>query len=243
MKIHLDKGVDKNNPILTKINDFIETSIDREGVDRIVIGEFVNKEQIPFTISLLLENGQLCYCKTPLERDLSNWEEVCSKLCLGYNRVIEEINTNDTYECVLNGRNIQFSRVYGTHVFDDDECKSLAEGRTIFFVADSLPQEGKEQYRYLAVGKLDQADYEGEDNDAVKLVGFRRYGFVRDMSYNGLRPYFKSGQLFSSVELSKLLMGEEIIHEFTNSKGNVSKVKLSYDHDTNKMSEPIWVND
>lgn len=242
MRIHLDKSVNPNNPILEKIVNLIETSIDKTGVDRIVIGEFVNKDPIPFTISLLLENGQLCYCKTPLEQDLSNWEEVCLKLCLGYNRVIEEINTNDTYECSFEGRNIQFSKVYGTYTFNDDECKALAEGKTIFFIADTKENEDGESYKYLAVGKLEQADYEGEDNDAVKLVGFRRYGFVRDMSYNKLRPYFKAGQLFSNAEITKLLNGEEIIHEFINSKDNLSKVKLSYNHDKNEMSEPIWVN-
>lgn len=242
MQLHLDKNYDKaykiTNEVLKEIEKYVEAHLDdTKDVEMIVIGEFRNINEIPFTISLFLTNGQLCYCKTPLEKDMSNWEDVCLKLCTGYNMVAEEINKTEAYPCVIDGRNTQFSKVYGTYTFSDEECQKLANGETIFFVADTKENENGESYKYVAVGKVEQADY--EDEEWGKLVGFRRHGFVRDMSYQGLRAYYKRGQLFKKEEIADLLDGKTIEHIYVADDGTQRKVELKYNHDTDKLEKVV----
>lgn len=236
MNIWIDeKFVRKDNPILTDIFNYVSSHIDTEGVETVVVSEFTNYKLIEFTVSLLLENGQLCYCKTPLEKDLSNWEEVVRNLCIGYSDIIEDVNRKESYNCVLDGRKIQFCKVYGTYTFSEEECKKLADGETIIFVTDTLPKEGMDQYKYVAVGKLEQADYEGDEVHGIGLVGFRRYGFVKDQKYQGLKPSW-GGHTFTPEELKKLVDGESVVIEAVSSKTNKPyTAELTFSFEENKL--------
>ena len=227
----------KNNPILESISEFITKHIDESEIRTIAIREFTQGSKIPFTISLFTDSGQLIYCKQRLNEDLSNWESVCSKLCEGYNKLLETSKLTYKFKAP-NGTVAEFSKVYGTHIFTDEECERLAKGDRIFFVTST---KDNEDYKYVAVGKLEQADFDNFDDEKLsELIGTRRYGFIRDMSYRGLRAYFKKGQLFSRDELLNLLNGNTIEHTYVDDYGNEKKVKLRYDHNVDELEK---VND
>ena len=242
------KRLEKNLDIAREIEQFLNAQLDEyaDSINYIVVGEFDEGQAIDFTICLYLKDGQLCYCKKELEDDLSNWREVAMQLCLGYTRAVSKGKEKQLEEglFVPMNRKIIFDRTYGTYRFNDDEVNLLLEGKTIFFVTDSLPKEGEEQYKYLAVGKLEQCDYSGEDDsEYVALVGFRRYGFKRDMRYK-LTPYFANHR-FTRDELYQLLTGKTIYVETTsktaidkNGNPRVVKANLSL---VNYELKPEWV--
>ncbi len=229
------KRLERYPEITNEIKNFINSQLNEfeDQINYCVVGEFEEgNSPIDFTINLYLKNGQLCYCKQPLEDDLSNWREVALQLCLGYRSAAENVREKQLEEglYVPLKRRIIFDRLYGTYRFNDDEVEKLLNGDTIVFITDTLPREDEggdsSSYKYVAVGKLEQCDYEGDDKDEnqfVVLVGFRRWGFKRDMRYNRLKPYLGNHR-FTVEEITRLIKGETLYIETTsktkvNSKG------------------------
>lgn len=236
--------------VVDEIRSFLNAQLQEyeELINYCVVGEFEEGQTIDFTICLYCKDGQLCYCKKPLEDDLSNWREVAMQLCLGYTKAVPNMREKQLETGLFKplNRTITFDRIYGTYRFNDEEVSSLLDGKTIFFVTDSLPKDGEDQYKYLAVGKLEQCDYEGEEsNEYVTLVGFRRFGFKRDMRYKALTPYFANHK-FTREEIYRLLKGETVYVETTSKNavdkdGNPKVVKANLTLENYEL-KPEWVH-
>ena len=243
------RRMEKYPELINEMRSFLNAQLQEyeENINYVVVGEFEEGANIDFTICLYLKDGQLCYCKKELEDDLSNWKEVALQLCLGYSKAVPNMREKQLEEGFFEplNRKIIFDRIYGTYRFNDEECEALLAGKTIFFVTDSLPKDGEDQYKYLAIGKLEQCDYEGEgSNEYVTLVGFRRFGFKRDMRYKQFTPYFGNHR-YTTEEIYRLLSGETIYVETTSKTkvdkdGNPKPVKANLKLENFEI-KPEWV--
>lgn len=130
-----------------------------------------------------------------------------------------------------NGKEINFSRVWGGHRFTDEEVEKLLAGETI----EIHGLKAKSGNLYGVKGKLSEQEYSGK-----KYIGFENLGFAPRKNV----PNTWSGYTFSDEEKNRLLNGETIEIEGAVSKktGNSFSCKLVFEDDGNggKNLKPIF---
>lgn len=123
------------------------------------------------TIQVLTTRCSCFRVPAVFEEDYSNYKEVLSKLITEWEKLPKLGDEKEQYEGKFNGKNIKFSRVYGTYRFSDEECKELLAGNNIQF--DMVTSTGEEM---TFIGNLQKQEYQG-----FLFYGFRKLGiFGRD---------------------------------------------------------------
>lgn len=111
-----------------------------------------------------------CSCfRVPLafEDDYSNYHEVLEKVISEWLKLPKLGDEKEQYEGKFNGKNIKFSRVYGTYRFSDEECKELLDGKEITF--EFVTSNGEEK---TVIGNLQKQEYQG-----FLFYGFKTLGW------------------------------------------------------------------
>lgn len=123
-----------------------------------------------------------CSCfRVPLafEDDYSNYKEVLEKVISEWLKLPKLGDEKEQYEGKFNGKNIKFSRVFGSYRFSDEECEELLAGNNIYF--DMVTSKGEEM---TFIGNLQKQDYQG-----FLFYGFRKLGiFGKDFRKHILTP-------------------------------------------------------
>ena len=111
-----------------------------------------------------------CSCfRVPLafEDDYSNYREVLEKVISEWLKLPKLGDEKEQYEGKFNGKNIKFSRVFGSYRFSDEECKELLDGKEITF--EFVTSNGEEK---TVIGNLQKQEYQG-----FLFYGFKTLGW------------------------------------------------------------------
>lgn len=119
------------------------------------------------TIQVLTTRCSCFRVPAVFEEDYSNYKEVLSKLITEWEKLPKLGDEKEQYEGKFNGKNIKFSRVYGTYRFSDEECKELLDGKEITF--ELVTSNGEEK---TVIGNLQKQEYKG-----FLFYGFKALGW------------------------------------------------------------------
>lgn len=111
-----------------------------------------------------------CSCfRVPLafEDDYSNYKEVLEKVISEWLKLPKLGDEKEQCEGKFNGKNIKFSRVFGSYRFSDEECKELLDGKEITF--EFVTSNGEEK---TVIGNLQKQEYQG-----FLFYGFKTLGW------------------------------------------------------------------
>lgn len=136
-----------------------------------------------------------CSCfRVPLafEDDYSNYQEVLEKVISKWLELPKLGDEKEQYEGKFNGKNIKFSRVFGSYRFSDEECEELLAGKEIQF--EMVTSNGEEK---TFMGNLQKQEYQG-----FLFYGFKTLGISlgNEIHKHKLTP----------VEKKMLIDGEQV---------------------------------
>lgn len=139
--------------------------------------------------------------------------------------VIKKTERKEKVTGIWKGKEVSFTRMWGSHTFTDDECQKLLNGETI-----ELDMVSKDGNPYRISGKLSNLEYKG-----CKYVGFKRLGFVNDCGSNC--PASWCGHKFTIDERSLLETGVAVFCQGFKSKktGRSYDCKVRFDKKTGKI--------
>lgn len=187
------------------------------------IGDLVLTKQL-FDSMKLVEKGQLTVeqviagvadlVRHDMVAMAKNAENIKQKLGVNETMAYE---VKEKYEGNWQGRDVKFTRTWGSYRFTDEECERLCDGEKI--EVSLVSKEGKP---YKIEGQLEEQEYNGN-----KYVGFKNLGFVSNSSDGCPDSWCK--HVFTQDEKTLLEAGKEVyIEGFVSKAGKTFNATLSY---------------